>query len=248
MEDQDLNSEETEIATHETDVNETEAQTGEVSDSEDQQRSDEQERNWRAMRQRQKELEWQLQQKEQMINEFIKSQKQPVQENQKVEEEIFDPTDYSTYAGVEKLAGKKVKPLEQKIAELEAKIAQQEQNKLISGLTNEYSDFEDVVNVETLELFEKKYPKLAATIDTTDPYKFSVQAYNFIKAHGIHEQLPGARRKKEVEKKIEQNKKTVQSPQAYDKRPIAQAYKSTQADNKRLYEEMMYYAGKATGF
>lgn len=245
MEDQNQNSEETEVATQETDVNETHAQE-ELEQTEDQNRSEEQERNWRAMRQRQKELEWQLQQKEQMINEFIQTQKQKPQEA--VEDESFDPEDYSTYSGVEKVAGKKIKPLEQKITELEAKLAEQEQKKLLNNLTNQFSDFNDVVNVETLELFEKTEPELASTIDTSDPYKFGMQAYKLIKAYGIHEKIPGARRKKEVDQKLEQNKKTVQSPQAFDKRPIAQAYKTTQADQKRLYEEMMFYAGKATGF
>lgn len=250
MHDQELNSEELEVAPQETDVNETEVQDQEheIAQPEVDEQQDEQERNWRAMRQRQKELEWQLQQKEQMINEFIQSQRKPSPQQQPEESFNFDPSDYSTYEGVEKLAGKKVQPLEKKIAELEAKIAEQEQKKLLNGLKAEFPDFDDVVNVETLELFEKTEPKLAATIDTSDPYKFGIQAYKLIKAYGIQDNLPGARRKKEVERKLEQNKKTVQTPQAYEKRPMAQAFRTTQSDSKKLYEEMMYYAGKATGF
>lgn len=249
MHDQELNSEELEVAPQETDVNETDAQDEAQQDHQQEDvQVDEQERNWRAMRQRQKELEWQLQQKEQMINEFIKTQRQPAAQ-QPVEESFnFDPSDYSTYEGVEKLAGKKVQPLEKKIAELEAKIAEQEQKKLLNSLKVEFPDFDDVVNVETLELFEKTEPQLAATIDTSDPYRFGIQAYKLIKAYGLTDKLPSARRKKEVEQKLAQSKNTVQSPQAYEKRPMAQAFRTTQSDSKKLYEEMMYYAGKATGF
>lgn len=245
MEDQTLNSEEEEVATQETDVNETEAQPEETQETVDE-RALEQERNWKAMRQRQKELEMKLEQKDQMLNEFIKAQQQ--RSVPQPQEEAFDPTDYSTYAGVEKVAGKKLQPLEQKIADLEAKLAQQEQTKLVNSLKSQFPDFDDVVNVETLELFEKTEPELAKTINTADPYKFALQAYKLIKAYGITDQLPGARRKKEINQKLEQNKKTVQTPQAYDKRPMAQAYRISQAEEKRLVEEMLHCASKCTGF
>ncbi|TRO46790.1 hypothetical protein E2P60_04570 [Candidatus Bathyarchaeota archaeon] len=209
-------------------------------------RAQEQERNWRAMRERQKELEMQLQQRDQMINEFIKTQQQ--KSAPEPQEEAFDPGEYSTYGGVEKIAGKKLQPLEKKIADLEAKLAQQEQQKLLNSMKSQFPDFDDVVNVETLELFEKTEPELAKTIDTSDPYKFGLQAYKLIKAYGITDQLPGARRKKEINQKLEQNKKTVQTPQAYDKRPMAMAYKVTQAEEKRLVEEMLHCAAKCTGF
>ena len=74
-----------------------------------------------------------------------------------------------------------------------------------------------------------------------------LQSYKYIKALGIVEKLPESRHKKEVVQKLEKNAKAVQSPTAYDKRPMAQAFKATQADSKKLYEEMMFYAGQASG-
>ena len=56
------------------------------------------------------------------------------------------------------------------------------------------------------------------------------------------------RHAKEVEKKIEKNEKTVQSPQAYNKRPMAQAFSMTNmsdGEKTKLYEEMMGYASQA---
>jgi hypothetical protein len=103
--------------------------------------------------------------------------------------------------------------------------------------------------VETLELLETKDPELAETIaQLKDPYKMGIQSYKYIKALGLQNELPTARRHKEIEKKLEKNAKSVQTPMAYDKRPIAQAFKATEADKRRLYEEMMQYAQQSSGF
>ncbi len=107
-------------------------------------------------------------------------------------------------------------------------------------MKNKFSDFEDVVNPETLELLEQQDPELAKSIaDVGDPYKIGLQTYKYIKSMGLAEKVPGSRRSKEVEKKIEQNQKTVQSPQAFDKRPMAQTFKLTEAMKNELYKEMV---------
>ena len=206
---------------------------------------DQQQINWRASRQRQKELEWELKQKDEMLNRLLQQQ-QPQQ--QVIPEPEIPDDDFVPVKGVKGIAKKAVQPLERKIEELEKKLASQEQEKRLRSLKSQYPDFDDVVNVETLEIFEKMKPGLAATISKLDPYDMGIQSYEFIKSLGILDQLPDARRKKEIDTKLEKNSKTVQSPMAYDKRPIAQAFKSTQAEKTRLYEEMMEYASKCTGF
>lgn len=230
------------------DPNESEqAQTTEVQDTEAVKKAEDQERNWRAMRQRQKEMEYELKQKNEMLERLMQMQ-QPKQAIQAKEEPEVDDADYIPAGGVKGIARKTVQPLEKKIQDLEAKIAQQEQQKLIGSLKSQFPDFDDIVNVETLEILEKTEPDLALAIaSSNDPYKMGIQSYKYIKALGLAETLPTARRAKEIEKKIEKNAKTVQSPLAYDKRPMAQAFKSTAADKKRLYEEMMFYAGQASG-
>jgi hypothetical protein len=209
-------------------------------------KADEQDRNWRAMRQRQKELEIELQRRDEMLDRVLKSQ--PQQPVQKIEEPEIDD-DEPIVAGMAKgIAKKTMQPLEKKIHDLELKLAQQEQQKQLSSLRSKYSDFDDVVNIETLELLEKQEPELAATIgQLNDQYKMALQSYKYIKALNLVESVPQARRSKEVVSKMEKNAKAVQSPQAYDKRPMAQAFKMTKADEKNLYEEMMQYASKASG-
>jgi hypothetical protein len=247
MTDQDLNSDELEVAPLENVDNESMHVQEPQIDVEAQRREEAKERDFRALRQRQKELEWENKQKDELLQRLMQQQ-QP-----KVEQPIAEPEDadddYVPAGRVKGIARKAVAPLEQKIQELESKLAQQEQQKLIQNLRSQYSDFDDVVNVDTLEILEKQEPELAATIaQFKDPYKMGLHSYKYIKALGLLDKVPEARHKKEVVQKLERNAKAVQSPTAYDKRPIAQAYVSTQADNKRLYEEMMGYASKANGF
>ena len=246
MEDQIQDSEELEVATQETDIDESQQHSEEETPPvEADKKAEEQDRNWRAIRQRQKEMEYELRQRDEMLA-FYKQQQKPaekVQEEPDVNDEEFVPA-----GGVKGIARKAIQPLEKKIQDLEARLAQQDQSRLMNSLRTQFTDFDDVVNVETLEILEKQEPELAATIaEFKDPYKMGMQSYKYIKALGLADSLPSARRKKEITSKIEKNAKTVQSPMAYDKRPMAQAFKSTAADQKRLYAEMMGYASKATG-
>src|SRR5258706_16401712 len=100
-------------------------------------------------------------------------------------------------------------------------------------LNRQYADFSEIVNPETLSLLEEKEPELAQTIaDLKDPYKIGVQSYKYIKAMNISQKVPESRRQKEIEKAIDKSEKAVQSPVAFDKRPIAQAFKLTDAMKK----------------
>jgi hypothetical protein len=115
-------------------------------------------------------------------------------------------------------------------------------------LNRQYSDFSEIVNPETLSLFEEREPELAQMIaDMKDPYKIGMHSYKYIKAMGISSKIPESRRQKETEKAIDKAEKTVQSPMAFDKRPIAQAFKMTDAMKKELYREMTGYAAMASG-
>jgi hypothetical protein len=202
---------------------------------------DSQERNWRATRNRISELEKELKRKEELLEKVI-SRVEP-QPQKMVQEEPEEPDEeYIPKGKVKRLARKEVEPLEQKLERLEQEIQRKNQYDLINGLRTRYNDFDDVVNADTLAILEEKEPELAKTIeDLKDPYKIGLQAYKIIKSFGLMNEVPGKRRVKDVEKKIEQNAKTVQSPQAYDKRPMAQAYRMSSAEKSALYDEMTRY-------
>lgn len=245
MQEQDLNSEEIEVAPHETDHDVSQQDDNPIN-ADAQAREDANDRNWRAMRQRHKEMETAIQQRDQMIDKLLNQQ--PKQNVQVIEEPEEPDDDYIPAGKVKGIARKTVQPLEKKIQDLEKKIAQQEQDKLINSFRSKYSDFDDVVNAETLQMLEKNEPELAATISQLgDPYKMGLHSYKYIKALGLVDQLPDARRKKEVAQKLEKNAKAVQSPTAYDKRPMAQAFKASAVDSRALYDEMMFYASQANG-
>lgn len=248
MEEDNQESVEDEVATQEVTDDSTQAENEVLTEAD--YKAQEQERNWRAMRQRDKEREIALKQKDEelaamraVLAQVAQPQKTPIQE-----EEQIDLEEYSTYGGVQKVAKKTVQPLEEKIAYLEGLIKKQDEEKRIKDFRKQYPDFDDVVNVETLELLEKREPELADDIaQCKDPFTMGFRSYKMIKALGLQNEVPTSRRVAEIDKKIEQNKKTVQSPQAYDKRPMAKAFKTSAADNKRIYEEMMMYASQAGG-
>lgn len=132
------------------------------------------------------------------------------------------------------------------IDEVKKSYASQHQNSLINDLRREYSDFDQVVNPETLSILEETNPRLAQAIARSgDPYMIAVQSYEYIKAKGLSSKATTSRRSEEMDRKIEQNKKTVQSPQVFDKRPMAQAFKMTEDLKKELQQEMQYYAQQA---
>lgn len=214
-------------------------------------KNEEQERNWRALRQRKDELERELRKKDEMLEKAMNmamTQSKP----QEIDElEQLDDSEFIPKGKQKKLVKKEVEPLQKEIEALKNKLIQQEQAQILSNIRIKYSDFDQIVNAETLAKLDEQEPELAATIASmNDPYKMAIQSYKYIKALNITEPSSTNRRAKEIEEKIEKNNKTVQSPLAYDKRPMAKAFdyddilKNKEKQNE-LFKEMMDHAGKA---
>lgn len=131
--------------------------------------------------------------------------------------------------------------------EVEKALKKQQDSQFMDRLNRQYSDFSEVVNAETLSILEEREPELAAAImESKDGYKIGVQSYKYIKAMGLSQSAKESRREKEIDKAITKSEKAVTSPMAYDKRPIAQAFKLTDAMKKDLYREMHGYAAMAS--
>lgn len=207
------------------------------------------ERNWRAMRLKNAELEKRVKERDEMFEKLLAKQ---LETSQKPEPDEFDSIgaeEFIPKGKVEKLVERKALQYAEQIAkkEVEKHFKQQNDNQFLDRLNRQYSDFSDIVNPETLSLLEEKEPELAQTIaDLKDPYKIGMQSYKFIKAMNLVSKAPESRREKEIEQKIAKAEKSVQSPAAYDKRPMAQAFKLTAAMKKDLYNEMMGYASSAS--
>lgn len=157
--------------------------------------------------------------------------------------------EYIPKGKVDRLVNKRASKIAEEIAErkVQEMFHKQEQAQFLDKLNRQYGDFKDVVTPETLALLEEKDPELALTIaELKDPYKIGLQSYKYIKAMNLSEKVPEARRAKEVDKKLEENAKTVQTPQAYEKRPMAQAFRMTDAERSALYQEMMGFASQAS--
>jgi len=210
------------------------------------QEDDRQERNWKAARERQKDLERELKMKNELLERFLTSP--AAQPPKEVDEfDAIGDDEFIPKGKVSKLIEKKAMKIAGEIAQQETQkiLKARDQDQFLDKLKRKYSDFDEVVNADTMALLEQQDPELAETIvDLKDPYKIGMQTYKYVKAMNLNAKVPDSRRAKEVEKKLEQNAKTIQSPQAYDKRPMAQAFKMTDAEKTQLYSEMMGYASQ----
>ncbi len=210
-----------------------------------------QDRNWREMRKAQDELIQKTKLQEEMIARLLSVQKpvEPAVDHEWEELEKIADDEHIPKGKVKKLINKAKQDAAQSAQEaVEKAFEQREKSRFMDKLKSQFSDFDDIVNPETLSLLEENDPQLAITIaEVKDPYKIGLQSYKYIKALGLADKVPQARRVKEVEKKLEQNAKTVQSPQAFDKRPMAQAFRLTETEKRDLYNEMMEAASRAGG-
>ena len=226
------------------------AETHEVQAAQQQQAEDRQEKNWRAMRERQRELESELRKERELREQAMSFVMQNTQKPQQEVDELDQISDdeFIPKGKVKQLVEKKAAKIAQEIAQKETEklIRERESSQFLDKLKRKFSDFDDVVNPETLSILEQNEPELAQSIaDLKDPYKMGIQSYKYIKALNLSEKASETRHKKEVEQKLEKNSKTVQSPQVFEKRPMAQAFKVTKAEYAKLYEEMMENAGRA---
>ena len=146
---------------------------------------DRQDRNWKEMRRRQQDLERDLQMQREMNEKLLQmaSQtnpvKQEVDELDAIGDEEFIPKDK-----VNKLVEKKAARIAEEIAKRETEkfFTQQKQAQFMDRLKSKYSDFEEVVNPETMALLEEQDPELATTIASAkDPYLIGMQCYKYIK-------------------------------------------------------------------
>ena len=207
----------------------------------------------KAMRLKNAELERELKQLRETQMQIMQAQlaaqpvRQEVDEFDKIGDEEFIPLGKVRKLN-EKNSQKVLKNAEDLVRQEVAKALQKrDQDQFMDRLNRQYSDFSEIVNAETLSILEEKEPELAATIaDLKDPYKIGMQSYKYIKAMGLSKTATENRREKEIDKAIAKSEKAVTSPMAYDKRPIAQAFKLTDAMKKDLYREMHGYAALAS--
>tara|TARA_R110002126_G_scaffold51939_1_gene141830 strand:+ start:3674 stop:4438 length:765 start_codon:yes stop_codon:yes gene_type:complete len=202
---------------------------------------DKQERNWKEIRRKQRESEIRERAKDELIEKLLNAKQNPVSVEKKVEEPDefagIATDDYPTWGQTDKRIEKRAEAIaERKYKEMQE---QDKSSRFLQRLESKYDDFQDVVNADSIALLEEKEPELAQTIaDLKDPYKMGLQSYHYLKRAAFTDEISNKRHKKEVEKKIDKNEKTVQSPQAFSKRPMAQAYRLTSAEKSKLFEEM----------
>jgi len=242
MDENAANSEEREVAPTEQSQENNEQEIEQVSRNSES-REEIEERNWRAMRQKNEDLQRRLKNYEDMH--FKMLEKQVTSSAEKKEEiDEFDQIaddDYIPKGKVEKLIEKRAQKYAEAVAkrQVESYYERQQQDQFLTRLKAQFSDFDDVVNTDTLSILETQEPELAKSImDLKDPYKIGVHSYKYIKAMQLSKNVHDNRRKQETEKAIRKSENSIQSPAAFDKRPMAQAFQMTEQMKSDLYKEM----------
>ena len=120
--------------------------------------------NFRNMRRKQNELERRLKEKDEMVDKLLKMQLDQSNRVLPVVEEPEEPDEEFIPKGkVKSLAKKQMAPLEKRLEELESRLEQQKQSAFFDKLKKQYSDFDEIVNPDTLALLEEQDPELAQT-------------------------------------------------------------------------------------
>jgi len=258
--DEDQNSENVQVTPQDQDstVVDENAQE-EVLESAQGQEETSQDRNWGELRRKAEQSEQkarELEEKSRLQDQFIKNLMEQTQQNQPVQKEEVDEfkqlssEEYLTLGQTEKMLEKRSRAYARD--EFNQLSQQREQERFKERLQAKYSDFDEVVNSETIAILEKKEPELAATIaDLKDPYKMGMQTYKFISSMNLAGSKSERKHAEEVSKNIKKNEETIQSPHAYDKRPMAKAFdilNMSKKEKEDLFRETLGYASKAPGY
>ncbi len=218
-----------------------------------------QDRNWKELRKKEQDTQRREQEaldkvkiQEELIKNLLQSQQnlsQQQAQQQAPQEEVDEFAEISDSDFMDKGNTRRMNQKDARsIARDEFRRLEEEKEKqrFIPRLKEIYSDFDEVVNSEAVAKFEKLKPQLAKTIaNMSDPFEMGLQTYEFIKLMSPSNGSSKDSHAKEVEKNIDKNEKSIQSPQAYDKRPMAQAFSMSQMgkeEKTKIYEEMMGYA------
>lgn len=195
---------------------------------------------------RERELERKAQMQEELLQKLLSQQQQA---QVAPEEDILQEIQQEEYVPGEKVVKgfkKLKKDFDKELAEIKKEYAMRQQESQLASLRQQWSDLDDVVNPETLRIVAQQNPQLASAWQKLgDDYSIALVAYPYLKSQ-IDSKSP-----REVDKKIAQNSKSVQSPQTFNKRPMAQAFQEprTREEKEKLWNETLQYARQAgSGF
>lgn len=258
--DEDQNSADQEVTPQEDSTIVDEGQTTEVLEANPAQEETDQDRNWKELRTKEQDAQRREQDalakvkiQDDLIKNLLQAQQNISQQQPPPQQEVDEFADIPDADYMAKGDARRMNQSDARtIAREEFKRLEQEREKqrFIPRLKELYPDFDQVVNSETIAKFEKDKPQLAKTIaKMSDPYEMGLQTYEFMKMmNPSNGSSPQDRHAKEVERNIDKNARSVQSPQAYSKRPMAQAFSMAsmgKEEKSKLYEDMMGHASRS---
>lgn len=171
-------------------------------------------KNFRMLREKLEQERKERERIEQRLAE-IESRNKPAQQEQAPEDLNFNLRDDDIAEGKHLTkVGRKIKELEQKIAESDKRRLelqrQAEENAVITSIKSDFPDIDKVVNQATMEALAAKYPHLERTIKSSpDLYSKAAAAYQAIKDLGIYVEDNYAGERERVQKNIAKPKPTA---------------------------------------
>lgn len=160
---------------------------------------DDQERNWREARRKMQELERKSEEQAETIRRLQKQPSNPVEEDE-----------LAKLADDDIITAKQARSLAQKMARqvAEETVRQREAATVDERLKNRFSDYDEVVTKDNIELLKQQDPELAQSLYAMqhDPYAQAVAAYKMLKKTGIGDM---AKNQPQKAKAIENSKKPV---------------------------------------
>ncbi len=148
---------------------------------------DPQERNWRNARQKMQEQNDQIQALKQRLEEIQAPKSDP--------EPIDDLTDDDFVRGYH---------LKKKLEAMEKALQKNEAESAISRARTQFSDFDQVVSVENVELLKQNDPELAISLKAlaNDPYAQALATYKLLKRTDYSQQKQSMENKQRIEKNL----------------------------------------------
>jgi hypothetical protein len=155
-------------------VQEHDDDSQETQGASDQKRNDE-EKNWAEVRRKMKDQQHLIEESQRRIAELTTPKSSKQEDEWGIEDEDL-------------VEGKHLKELKKELKSLKSELRNRENDSVQDRVRARFTDFQDVVTPENIELLKEKKPVLAKALSRTDnQYELAVEAYDLIKTYVLKE-------------------------------------------------------------
>lgn len=172
---EEVNEEKEEGALQPADAEQVQDDVSTNAEEDSQQKRNEEDKNWAEVRRKMREQQQLIQESQQQIAELTASNAPKEEENWGIEDEDL-------------AEGKHIKELKKELKALHVEMKTRERESVNDRIHARYSDYEEVVTPENIEILKQKKPFLAKALSKSDnQYELAAEAYELIKTYVVTE-------------------------------------------------------------